>query len=127
MTGRSQCFDLNLMQDELHRSGRQSAAADTVSILKSVDEAIFEEREYVKKTNQCFIALDVVMTMITFIVVFGYDVAMYFVKDYHELTSDRVAFEFVIAAGNGGNAAILAYASWSIRKSILTQSNLKPN
>ena len=51
MTGRSQGFDLNLMQDELHRSGRQSAAADTVSILKSVDEAIKDEREYVKKVS----------------------------------------------------------------------------
>ena len=71
MTGRSQGFDLNLMQDELHRSGRQSAAADTVSILKSVDEAIKDEREYVKSISQKFVTLDVLMAIITFAIVFG--------------------------------------------------------
>ena len=47
--------------------------------------------------------------------------------DWEHLTQESVWFEFVSAAINGGNAAILAFASWSIRKSILTSSNLKPN
>ena len=127
MTGRSQGFDLNLMQTELHRSGRQSTAVDTISILQKVDEAIKDERDYVTRISQRFIALDVLVTIITFAVAFGYLLAIDVVEDYHHLTQASLWFEFLTAVVNAGNAIILAYASWSIRKSILAQSDLKPN
>ena len=107
------------MQDELHRSGRHSAAVDTVSILKTVDEAIDDEREYVKKVSKQFITLDVLMTILTFTVAFGNFLTEY-AKDVLNQVGYNVWFEIFAATLNGGNAAILAYASWSIRKSILT-------
>ena len=64
------------------------------------------------------------MTIITFSIVFGNFLALQFIKEYLNHTS---WFDFVTVAINGVNAAILAYASWSIRKSILAYSDLKPN
>ena len=75
--------------------------------------------------SQRFVVLDVIMTIITFSVVFGQFLAN---RISEELLDNPFWFDtFPTVVINGGNAGILAYASWSIRESILTQSNLKPN
>ena len=52
----------------------------------TIDEAIKDEREYVEKIDCHFIALDVLMTIITITAAFGYFIAMEVVKDHNSLT-----------------------------------------
>ena len=44
MSGQSQGFDVNLMQDELAKSGLANPGPDTISLLMSVDGAIETEK-----------------------------------------------------------------------------------
>ena len=115
------------MQDELAKSGVISKPTDTVGVLMTVDEAIEDERKKIKSINRCILFLDAAMTLINFGVVAGNASVIMLVTNLEKRAEYMLWFSFITAIMTGFNAAVLAYASWSIKKSILKQNNLKPN
>ena len=107
------------MQDELVRCGRASGKVDTVGVLKTVDEAIEDERKKVRSINRCILILDIAMIILICGLVLS---SLYIVSTVHdELSGSKwlLWLNFFSAVMTGINAGILAYASWIIRRTIL--------
>ena len=59
------------MNEELVSSGRRSVGSDTLTILKSVDDAIKDEKDAINSINRCILTLDIVVTSICAILIYG--------------------------------------------------------
>ena len=127
MFGNSQSFDVNLMQEELRKSGRKSGATDIVGTLLEVDEAIKNEKAKIDNISRNITVLDIAVTVFNLLLVAGSVIMLKYALKSDKFETERALMNAVFISVPVLNAMILAYASWTIRNTVLAQSNLEPN